>query len=43
MDEIEAFLGCVLEGSLPLVGGEDGVEALKIANRIEGCIQKADI
>lgn len=39
MDEIEAFLRCVLEDSAPLVGGEDGVAALEIANRIEACVR----
>lgn len=39
MDEIEAFLHCVLEGVPPLVGGEDGVAALRIANRIEQCVR----
>ena len=38
MDEIEAFLRCVLEGAVPLAGGADGVAALRIANRIEQCI-----
>jgi len=39
MDEIEAFLNCVLEGAAPLIGGEDGVAALAIANRIEACVK----
>jgi predicted dehydrogenase len=33
-DEIDSFLGCVRERTLPLVGGEDGLRALEIASMI---------
>ena len=40
MKEIEAFLGCVENGTPPEIGGEDGVAALVIANRIEACVRQ---
>lgn len=39
MKEIEAFLGSVTDGTAAAVGGEDGVAALTIANRIEACVR----
>jgi predicted dehydrogenase len=39
MKEIESFIDCVESGDAPMVGGEDGVAALVIANHIETCIQ----
>jgi predicted dehydrogenase len=33
-DEIDSFLGCVRERTLPVVGGEDGLRALEIASMI---------
>lgn len=32
--EIESFLGCIRDGTLPVVGGEDGLRALETALRI---------
>ena len=40
MKEIEAFLRCVDEGAPPEIGGDDGVAALVIANRIEACVRQ---
>lgn len=43
MNEIQSFLRCVEDKTPPVVGGEDGVAALVIANRIEAWVQKHNI
>lgn len=40
-DEIEAFLKCVKQRSSPVVAGEDGLRALKLAERISEEIEKS--
>lgn len=37
--ELDAFITCVREGSKPAVGGEDGLRALELAERIAGDIR----
>lgn len=38
-EEIRAFLQAVRERSTPIVSGEDGLQALEIAERIVGCLE----
>ncbi len=38
-EEIRAFLHAVRERSRPIVSGEDGLQALEIAERIVGCLE----
>ena len=39
--ELEAFLGCVRDRSRPIVAGEDGLEAVDLANRVAGAIDES--
>ncbi|HEX7347860.1 MAG TPA: Gfo/Idh/MocA family oxidoreductase [Candidatus Limnocylindrales bacterium] len=39
--ELEAFLGCVRDRSRPIVAGEDGLEAVELANRVAAAIDES--
>ena len=38
-EEIRAFLHAVRDRSQPVVSGQDGLQALEIAERIVGCLE----
>jgi predicted dehydrogenase len=38
--ELTHFLGCVAEQKSPLVGGRDGLRALRVAERVVGCMKR---
>jgi len=38
--ELEAFIGCIKSGERPLVSGEEGRDALKIALQIENAVKQ---
>jgi len=40
-DEIASFLNCVLERKAPIVGGEDGLRALEVADRIRAAFRES--
>lgn len=40
LDEINAFVDCIIENKAPIVSGEDGANALMVAEEITSCIYK---